>query len=126
MVPRSVVIFALACLFLTPPVAAGSSPTFAFSVDGRTARFVPSVEARSYFWEFGDGATSGERAPNHTYAAGWVGSGYWVKLTFCNGICETESQYVTVVRWDVIGVLFGLVLFTVALAGLAKRRKAHA
>jgi hypothetical protein len=37
-----------------------------------------STNANSYLWDFGDGATSTEKSPMHTYAAGGQ---YWVTLT---------------------------------------------
>lgn len=47
-----------------------------------------SYNADSYFWEFGDGATSTEEAPTHNYAA--IGQ-YPVKLTI-NGNLSTNSN----------------------------------
>lgn len=52
---------------------------FSYEQDGLTVKFInASKEATSYAWEFGDGETSTEKDPTHTYAA--LGS-YNVKLT---------------------------------------------
>ncbi len=52
----------------------------------RSIQFIDSSYlASSWFWEFGDGDTSTQRNPMHTYAKD---SSYWVKLTI-NGIRTT-------------------------------------
>jgi gliding motility-associated-like protein len=48
-----------------------------------------SIGALTWFWDFGDGATSNAQNPNHTYATLGV---YTVKLTVTNGTC---SHFVT-------------------------------
>lgn len=55
-----------------------------------------SVNADSYFWDFGDGTTSTEEAPSHTYSEPGV---YYVSL-LANGIAGCDDA--VVVRIDVI------------------------
>ncbi len=78
-----------------PPTAAFSAGT----VNGLTITFVnASVGADSYAWDFGDGNTSTEREPTHTYAAEGT---YTVKLTVTNSAGSNESTIdVTVVEPD--------------------------
>jgi gliding motility-associated-like protein len=48
-----------------------------------------SLGATSWFWEFGDGTTSTEQAPTHTYARPGV---YTVRQTVTNGQCTHSSE----------------------------------
>jgi PKD repeat protein len=53
-----------------------------------------SVDAISYAWDFGDGATSTTASPTHSYS---VGGTYSVRLTVTTGTCtSTFTQYVVV------------------------------
>lgn len=55
---------------------------FTYDVDGMTVTFTnASKDAESYAWAFGDGETSTEKDPVHTYAEG---GSYTVKLTVTN------------------------------------------
>lgn len=68
---------------------------FTFTVDGTTVTFTnTSTLADSYLWDFGDGGTSIETNPIHTYTA----DGYYtVSLTAYNANGEsTESQFVII------------------------------
>lgn len=69
---------------------------FTSSVNGANASFTNnSSNATSYVWNFGDGSTSGEADPNHTYATDGV---YTVTLTATNNCgSNTTTQQVTVV-----------------------------
>ena len=51
-----------------------------------------STNAATYFWEFGDGQTSTEKSPTHTYS---VAGAYLVKLTLTN-FCNTATKSLTV------------------------------
>ena len=54
-------------------------PNFSFAVDGLTVTFTnSSLESSTYVWDFGDGSTSTEAAPTHTYGDYGL---YSVKLT---------------------------------------------
>ena len=67
------------------PDLPGAAPTTAFnnSVDGRTVTFDnASVNADSYSWDFGDGNTSSDENPTHTYAED---GSYAVVLSATNG-----------------------------------------
>ncbi len=70
---------------------------FAFEVNGLTALFTDtsSGEPTSWLWDFGDGKTSTEQNPGHSYAR--PGS-YAVTLTVANtfGVTSTASRFVTV------------------------------
>jgi PKD repeat protein len=66
-----------------PPIP-GPAPSLGFSIEvnGLTLTTTnTTTNATSYLWEFGDGQTSTDPAPNHTYAAGGA---YTVKLTATN------------------------------------------
>ncbi len=72
-----------------------AAPAFTFSTDNLNVSFNnTSQNATSYFWQFGDGMTSSEESPNHTYAEA---STYTITLEATNA-CGTFSftQTVTV------------------------------
>lgn len=74
------------------PAIPGPKPTAGFStaVDGLKVTFTnASEDATSYAWDFGDGGTSTEQNPVHTYAADGV---YTVKLTSTNANGSTTAQ----------------------------------
>jgi PKD repeat protein len=78
----------------TPQVIA----SFTFAVDATNYMKVQFTNASQEYatlaWDFGDGATSTEVSPSHTYAA--VGT-YTVKLTATNGaITDTHNETVTI------------------------------
>lgn len=59
-------------------------------LDPFTRKFIDrSIGATSWFWEFGDGNTSVQQNPTHTYAA--PGS-YMIRLTVKNDTCEHSTQ----------------------------------
>ncbi len=69
-------------------------PTADFSsvIDGKTVTFTDaSTDAESYSWDFGDGNSSTQASPTHTY----VGNGsYVVRLTVTNASGEDSRQSV--------------------------------
>lgn len=68
------------------------SPNYTVQLNGTTATFTNSSQnALSYLWDFGDGATSTETNPVHSYAT--AGS-YAVKLSATNQ-CKTTSKTLT-------------------------------
>jgi len=72
--------------FLTEPVV---SAGFTATSSGATAYFTDSsTNAKAWLWDFGDGITTTEQNPVHTYAA--LGQ-YTVSLTITNG--DTESRF---------------------------------
>ena len=73
-------------------VAAMTNPTavYNFSKNGGTVSFVNnSVQAEQYMWNFGDGTTSTEANPTHTYAQNGT---YFVLLSAMNGCGSSVLQ----------------------------------
>lgn len=73
------------------PDLPGAPPTAGFTneIDGSTVTFTnTSVNADSYMWDFGDGNTSNEESPVHTYAND---GSYTVTMTATNTHGSTES-----------------------------------
>jgi PKD repeat protein len=70
-------------------------PNFAFasSVTANTVTFLATTNTPTVFWEFGDGATSTQLNPIHTYAA--TGT-YTVTMSVTNK-CSTETKTETIV-----------------------------
>ena len=65
---------------------------FTTSIDGKTVTFTDaSTDAETYAWEFGDGNTSTEASPTHTYE---TNGSYVAKLTVSNGSGEDSKQEV--------------------------------
>ena len=86
------------------PPTTDEAPTSSFDVgtiNGLEVSFVnASLNADSYAWDFGDGNTSTDQNPTHTYAAGGT---YTVSLTATNTVGDnTSSKDVTVMEADVI------------------------
>lgn len=74
-----------------PPIP-GPSPSAGFdmSMDGLTITFTnTTVNGQTYLWEFGDGNTSTEQNPTHTYATGGI---YDIKLTATNANGSGEAN----------------------------------
>lgn len=68
-----------------------NAPTASFTiidVEGSTAFVNTSVASSNYFWDFGDGSTSSERDPSHSYA---MPGNYQVKLVVSNN-CGRDSM----------------------------------
>jgi len=79
-----------------PPIpAAEATAAFDFTIDGMSVTFTnTSTAADSYSWDFGDGASSTEENPVHTYAAN---GSYTVKLTATNSAGSKDvSKLVTI------------------------------
>jgi PKD repeat protein len=84
------------------PALPGNKPNAAFSMtlNGLTATFTnTTTDATSYLWDFGDGQTSAEMNPVHTYA---VGGPYTVKLTATNSNGESTATQAAFVSADVL------------------------
>lgn len=84
------------CLWISLFVSSCVSPTANFTTSvGRNhapAQYTftnLSQNAESYDWDFGDGATSAEMAPKHTYAHSGQ---YYVKLTARKGIKKIKTN----------------------------------
>lgn len=82
-------------------------PGFSFTVNGNTVTFTNTTDNAngigpvSYLWDFGDGSTSTEANPVHTYA---INGSYTVKLTATND-CGTAlaTQTVTILTAPTAG-----------------------
>jgi len=84
-----------------PPIP-GNKPNAGFSMalNGLTATFTNTTTgATAYSWDFGDGLTSTEANPVHTYA---VGGAYTVKLTASNTNGESTASQAAFVTADVL------------------------
>ena len=84
------------------PALPGNKPNAGFSMtlNGLTATFTnTTTEATSYLWDFGDGQTSAEMNPVHTYAGGGP---YAIKLTATNSNGESTATQVAFVTADVL------------------------
>ena len=84
-------------------VAAMTNPTavYNFTKNGGTVTFVnTSVQAEQYMWNFGDGTTSTEANPTHTYAQNGT---YFVLLSAMNG-CGSSVLQKTVSITNTTGV----------------------
>lgn len=77
------------------PSVAAPNAAFTSAVDGLSVTFTDgSIGADSYSWDFGDGNTSTDASPTHTYAEGGT---YTVALTVNNaGGSDTASEDITV------------------------------
>lgn len=89
--------------------AVGGAPDadFTASCDGPSCEFTDAstddeFEIVSWSWSFGDGNTSSEQNPSHTYAEGGT---YTVSLTVTNsdGMSSTAEQTLQVIKLDVVG-----------------------
>lgn len=77
------------------PSVDAPNAAFTSAIDGLTVSFTDgSIGADSYSWDFGDGNTSTDASPTHTFAEAGT---YTVALTVTNaGGSDTESEDVTV------------------------------
>jgi PKD repeat protein len=80
-------------------VISGSTAAFSFAPNGLNVQFnSTSSNAVEWFWDFGDGNTSTDENPAHTYAAEGI---YEVSLTINNGSCSVSEN----VDLQVTGIL---------------------
>ena len=76
-----------------PEPAAAPTADFEYSINALTVTFTnKSANATAYKWDFGDGETSKEASPTHTYAAS---GDYTVKLTAANADGATANKQVS-------------------------------
>lgn len=76
---------------LTLSVTPGPLAAFAFTVDGLEVSFDnTSSNADGYTWDFGDGTTSGQFEPIHTFAGPGI---YDVTLTATSSACGQEASF---------------------------------
>jgi len=89
---------------LTPAAEA----IFSFTVSGLTVSFLnESLNADSYSWNFGDGFSSQEENPTHTYS---TDNSYMVILTATSEVCEdTQNQSIAVTGIEQIENLLQIV-----------------
>lgn len=73
---------------ITPPVASFKSLFKCSNPYDRTFKDY-SIGAKTWSWDFGDGTTSSQQSPSHTYAT--PGS-YLATLTVTNGTCSYEAS----------------------------------
>jgi len=86
-----------------PPITCGYTIAgFDFSVTGRTVTLVnTSVYAESYLWDFGDGTTSTETNPTHTYTSDSL---YIITLTASNLISSSEYSNIVPISTSVLTI----------------------
>ncbi|MEO1628387.1 MAG: PKD domain-containing protein, partial [Bacteroidota bacterium] len=61
------------------------------TASGRTVSFTNfTIDATSYFWEFGDGGTSTDESPSYTYRAD---GNYFIRLTAFNACGQSTATY---------------------------------
>ena len=86
---------------LRPPTSPTPSPGLASSFDGTSSTATDGATITGYLWNFGDGETSTEAKPVHTYAADGT---YDVRLTVTDSLGATSTataKQVTVKALDV-------------------------
>ncbi|MCB0497080.1 MAG: PKD domain-containing protein [Cyclobacteriaceae bacterium] len=82
-------VFFLACSKKETPVPAPVA-SFDYTIDGKTVTITnKSTNAVDYSWDFGDGGTSTDESPSHTYDAN---GGYIIKLTATNESGSDDSE----------------------------------
>lgn len=75
-----------------------ASSNFSYTVDGATVSFTNSSEdADGYFWNFGDGNTSGDMNPMHTYSES---GDYTVVLTAFSDCLNSDYQEVVTISLE--------------------------
>lgn len=74
---------------------------FSYVDNGGAVTFTDaSVGATSWFWDFGDGTTSTQQNPTHTYANG---GNYTISLTINNGACTSTQTFSIALNVNTIG-----------------------
>ncbi len=74
-------------------VTPNPSPNFSVQLDGQTASFFNSSQnAQSYLWDFGDGNTSTDVNPVHTYAT----AGVFAVTLSATTVCKTNVKALTI------------------------------
>lgn len=82
--------------YSTSPIVEAPTADFNYMVDNLTVAFEQLGQAQSFFWSFGDGNTSTEESPSHTYSSAGT---YTVTLAAFNPFCGdtiTTSQIITI------------------------------
>jgi photosystem II stability/assembly factor-like uncharacterized protein len=83
------------------------TPKFDFSCNGKKFQFInQSLDASSYFWDFGDGTTSTEESPSHDYTAPGCFTVTLIARTKCYTQYYMFTQIVAVevpVNWTPLG-----------------------
>tara|TARA_R110002072_G_scaffold303115_1_gene494268 strand:+ start:11238 stop:13490 length:2253 start_codon:yes stop_codon:yes gene_type:complete len=77
-----------------PPIAGASASSTNLTLPNATAYFTnSSANAGSYFWDFGDGTTSTDANPWHTFTTAGL---YNVMLVATNSGCPNDTLYLTI------------------------------
>lgn len=103
-----------------PPVAEFTSS--AKSVDGSlivTFTDTSTGEPTSWLWDFGDGNTSTEQNPTHTYAES---GDYHVTLIVSNSAGTNDSTKEVSPEWGLWQVVIGIISIVVAIIGIIKQK----
>lgn len=83
-------------VFDPPPVV-----NFGFQLDGRTAQFTNESQAANFYvWDFGDGFSSNEIHPTHTYTEQGT---YMVRLTAIND-CDSRTHTDVLVLYESLNI----------------------
>jgi PKD repeat protein len=88
--------------YLAPPAASATSSSDTITLPAATINFTnSSLDATSYYWDFGDGNSSTDTDPWYAYTT--AGS-YGVMLVAMNGICANDTTYITVVVTNPVSI----------------------
>ena len=118
-----------------PPPEGNVTAAFDYTIDGWTVTFVDrstsdrGLPIATRFWAFGDGTSSSEASPTHTYAPSGLTASYTVVLVACDGDgnCGSTSREITFTNLGllvtVVGIPVAVVAALVLLFLLRRRRK---
>jgi len=88
---------------IDPPVASGFPDNATVTLPSGLVNFTnTSVDASSYYWDFGDGTNSTDSNPWHVYSTSGT---YSVMLIAQNGLCDDDTIYINITILDPVGLI---------------------